>query len=92
MVKARDGKRNLTLKGSKSVRPRLSRALITGLVRGMANRIPKSLMLRQLAKRIGWPSRALITGLVPGRAKARNGQRNLTLKGSEVLVPGQAVP
>ena len=45
-----------------SARPKPNRALITCQVRGMAKRISKSLMVRGLAKHVGWPSRALITG------------------------------
>ena len=74
----------------RSVRPGSSLALITGLVRGMAKRIPTFLIVQRLARRIRWPSRALITGLAREMDKTRNGKRNLTLKGSEVVVLGQA--
>ena len=56
------------------------------MVRGMAKRIHKSLMVRGLAKRIGWPIVGTITVVVRGMAKAPNGKRSLSLKGGEVFV------
>ena len=64
-----------------------NRARNTGLVRGVATRIPRSLMVRMVAKRTVRPSRALVTGLVRGVVTARDGKRSLCLNDSEVFVP-----